>query len=178
MIKVGVKIDTSGFDRKLAQLKNGVLRATALALNNVGAQAQKAEEDETRRVFDRPTPYTQRAFFLSRATTERLIARVGVKNQSGGRLTPDHWLFAEVEGGNRTQKAFESALARLGFLSSGYAAVPTGKAKLDQYGNVTGSTIRSILSQLQQQTGAAPAKRRRSRSAAYFAVPVNQRQGG
>jgi len=178
MIRVNVKVDTRGFDRKVANLKQNTPSATATALNRTGIFAQKREEDETRTVFKAPTPFTQRAFIVRWANRNNLLTQVAVKNQGGGRLTPDHWLFAQVEGGTRTQKAFERALSRMGFLGSGESAVPTHNASLDAYGNVSGSNIRSMLAQLQRQTGGStPSKRRRAAKAIYFAVPSGQKSG-
>lgn len=179
MIKVNVKVDTRGFDRKVANLKQNTPSAQATALNRTGQYAQKKEEDETRRAFNAPTSYTQRAFFIQFANRNNLLTRVAVKNQTGGRLSPDHWLFAQVEGGARTQKAFERSLSSMGFLASGEAAVPTRNATLDAYGNVPGGAIRSMLAQLRRQTGGTtPSKGRRiSKTAIYFAVPSGQQSG-
>jgi hypothetical protein len=178
MIRPKVTVNMDGFNRKIAGLKENTPKATATALTRTAQYAARKEEDETRRVFNAPTTYTQRAFFTQWATASNLQARVGVKNQSGGRLTPVHWLYAEVEGGEREQKAFERALSNMGFLSSGDSAVPTGAAPRDAYGNVGGGTIRSILSQLQTQQGGTPAKRRRSaKTATYFGVPMGTRSG-
>jgi hypothetical protein len=89
MIKVNVRIDTRGFDRKINSLN-----------------AQRREQDATRSAFNAPVPFTQNAFFTKWARPNDLTATVMVKNQTGGRLSPTHWLFAQVEGGNRAQKAF------------------------------------------------------------------------
>lgn len=177
-MRVNVKVDTRGFDRKVANLKQNTPSATATALNRTGIYAQTKEQEETRRAFNAPTPFTQNAFRVQWANRNNLMARVAVKNQAGGRLSPDHWLFAQVEGGARTQKAFERALTSLGLLGSGEAAVPTRNAPLDGYGNVPGSAIRSMLAQLQRQASGTVAKRRRSaKTAQYFAVPSGEKSG-
>lgn len=180
-MRVNVKVDTRGFDRKVANLKANTPSATATALNRTGIYAQHKEEDETRRVFNAPTPYTQRAFSVRWASKNNLLAQVAVRNQGGGRLSPDHWLYAEVEGGARGQKAFERALSGMGFLGSGESAVPTRNASLDSFGNVSSGTIRSILTQLQRQSatfvGPNRRQRRGSKTAQYFAVPSGQKSG-
>ena len=180
MIKPTITVNAAAFDRKMAALRDNSPGAVSTALNRTAIYAKRREEEETRRVFQAPTPYTQRAFDIRWSTRNTLLAQVSVKNQAGGRLSPTHWLFAQVEGGARTQKAFEKALVSMGFLRSGHAAVPTRNAALDAYGNVSGGTIRSILSQLQRQTGSfvGPLKRRRGGAKAlYFAVPDGGRSG-
>jgi len=178
-MKMIVKVDQSGFTRKLLNIQQGTPSATATALNRTAQYAQRQEEDETRRAFKSPTTFTQRAFYVGYANRSNLQSRVGVKNQTGGRLSPDHWLYAEVEGGERAQKAFERQLTTMGFLGSGDTAVPTHNAPLDGNGNVPGGLIRSMVAQLQQQGGNSPVSKRRrvSKKALYFGVPSGQRSG-
>lgn len=178
MIRAKVTVNTSNFDRKILAHKEGAQKSTVTALNRTAQYAQGKEQEATREVFSGPTPYTQNAFYTVRATTSNPSAKVGVKNQTGGRLSPDHWLFAQVMGGSRTQKAFERQLSSLGYLSGNAAAVPTHNAALDAYGNVSGGMIRSMLSQLQAQGRVTPGKRRRrAPSTLYFGIPMGQQSG-
>jgi hypothetical protein len=174
--------------------KSQVPYATSVALNECAAIARDADIAEMRKAFKSPVPYTLGALAIRRATKQNLVATVAVKNQSGGRLSPIHWLFPEVEGGSRNTKAFEKALTNLGVLPSGWSAVPAGGAPLDAYGNVSGALVRKILSVLQNSGFVGPrlpgiegsvgrrlaAKRRRARAtAAYFAVaPGDEEKGG
>jgi hypothetical protein len=159
--------------------------ATMLALNNTAKIAKEAVVAEMRRAFRSPVPFTLGAIYVSRATKQKLMAQVSVKNQSGGRLSPVHWLYPEVEGGARSTKAFEKALQDLGALPSGWAAVPANDAPRDSFGNVSGAYIRRMLSVL-QSTGmvgpkmpSAPTNKvkRAQAKAKFFAIPGGAAKG-
>src|SRR5438105_2243248 len=76
MIRSKIAVNMDGFNRKIAGLKQNTPKATATALTRTAQYAARKEEDETRRVFNAPTTYTQRAFFTQWATAGNLQARV------------------------------------------------------------------------------------------------------
>jgi hypothetical protein len=145
--------------------RNQIPFLTAYALTKT-AQDIKAEQVAVMaRVFDRPTRFTLNALYVKPATKTDLHAKVEFK-EGFGSVPAWRYLGPEIEGGNRRKKSFELALQRAGILDPGEYVVPGVGAKLDGFGNMRGSEISKILSQL----GASPdpmqnaTRSRRSRS--------------
>lgn len=121
----------------------------ATALTKTAQTVQLAQRAEMRDVFDRPSPYTLGAVFVDRARADKLEARVGIADSPGGRGRPAiKYLRWQINGGQRTPKAYERALMRAGVLPDDMRTVPGKFAKLDGYGNISAGQIRQILSQL------------------------------
>lgn len=130
-----------------AKLERQVPYATSLALNRTAKAIQDAIAADIQRVFDRPTPYTQRALRTQRATRDNLVARVDFKDGAGKGTPADKFLGPQVFGGSRRQKRSERALDRIG-LPRGYV-VPGAAADMDAYGNMSRGQIVRVLSYLQ-----------------------------
>lgn len=122
---------------------------TRNALNDTADDARFAEVDKIRGVFDRPTPLTQRAPLMRRATKDHLVAEVFIRDEAAGGRPPAKYLQPQVEGGRRPHKAFEMALIRRGIMLPGEYALPAIGQKRDAYGNLPGALYMRILSQLQ-----------------------------
>jgi hypothetical protein len=119
---------------------------TAYALTKTGQDVKQAEYDEMKRVFDRPTPYALNSLGLKTATKKDLTAEVFYKDFGG---TPaERYLGPNVEGGPRRHKSHEKALISAGILKAEEYAVPAAGVKLDSYGNIPGSFLTRMLSQL------------------------------
>jgi hypothetical protein len=156
-VKISVETDVKAAQAALVNLaKKQIPFATAYALTQTAKDAQAAVEKELPKVFDRPTPYTLRAIRTSPATKRKLVAEVlikdgktsaGVSRDSSGK--PVKSLFAQVQGGSRAKKPFENLLQARGLMPQGWYAVPGKSIPLNQYGNVPGSIITRVLSQLQ-----------------------------
>lgn len=130
---------------------------TAKALNETVKEIKDAEIEEMKRVFDRPTRFSLNALYISYATKERLAAQVLFK-EGFGSIPANRYLGPEVEGGQRAQKTHERALARAGILRPNEFCVPGQGVRLDAYGNMPGSELTKILSDL----GASPDARQNS----------------
>lgn len=137
---------------KFGLIEKRLVFATALTLTRVGQRVKAAELDEIRRKVDRPTPWTMGSVFMQRATPERLVARVWLKDDlaaSNGGAPATRYLAPQIEGGKRSLKGFEVALQRAGKMPTGTYAVPGAGARLDAYGNPSLQQILQILSQLE-----------------------------
>jgi hypothetical protein len=185
MESVNVKVDIDNAIRKLTSAqKTQVPYATAVALTRSAQYAKGKLVEEMKRAFDRPTPYTLNSTYVKPATKSKLVASVAIKdNERGTGFPPVKYLFPEVEGGKRNAKGFENLLRRAGIIPDGWYAVPGSGAPLDAYGNVPGSLIVQILSQLSasressaNQQPAGRQKRARAGRAQYFAVSPNTPQ--
>jgi hypothetical protein len=180
MLTINVKHNVSDAITRLDDLQKHVPFATALALTRTAQEVRKAEIEEMKRVFDRPTPFTLRSLYLKPATKADLTAVVWLKDDlnapSGRTGRTQHYLFSQIYGGARRLKGFERLLMRKGLLPTGWMAVPGAGAKLDAYGNISGGQMVQILSALKAlgeqgyaaNRTAASAKRRRGKLRELF----------
>jgi hypothetical protein len=149
--------------------------AASTALTRTAQRAAKEDlPAEMNRVFDRPTPYTLNSLFVKPSTAFTLSARVMVKDTAGSGVVPEKFLQPEVEGGGRGQKGMEKALRYAGILRSSERVVPSHEMKLDAFGNVPGSRIRSILASV-EKTGGKSA--RGAKGSGIFAGQIGRTRG-
>lgn len=134
----------------------------------------------TQRVFDRPTPFTVNAFWFRSATNANPVAEVGIKDFASKGTPAIKYLRAEIFGGTRRQKRSEKAFARTALSGNRGFWVPGPGVTLDAYGNVPGSVIRRILSDvradgevgyLANRTARSVKRNKRYRAERYF-VPT------
>lgn len=144
--------------------------ATVYAMTLTARDVQTAERAVMEKVFDRPTPYTLNALRVVPANRKTMVASVEFKDFGG---TPaKRFLNPEVHGGPRSQKSSERQIAPL---MRGFAHwAPARGTDRDAYGNLKGSEIRRILSQLKVSTnpdanssGSVRSKKNRKNNA-YF----------
>lgn len=165
--------------------------ATAQAINDSLFWVTKGWEDEIVNVFDRPALPTVRAVNYRKASKDRLFAEAWIRNEAPkGGTPPSRYLLPEIQGGPREEKPFEFRLREAGWLGANEFLVPTRFAPLDGFGNVPGSVIRTILSDLQasrdekqRSTKESRAKRQNRRAiakrATYFmSIPSKPRRNG
>lgn len=169
-----LKIDTAEVRRKLRDVPARAMPyAAATGLTWTAQNIRDAEVATMQSVFDRPTRFTLNALQVKPANAQTLTASVEFKSGFGS-VPAWRYLQAEVEGGPRHKKAHELALERAGILRSDEFVMPGAGATLDAAGNMRGSEISRILSQikasgdpLQNATGSARSRRSRKRLA-YF----------
>jgi hypothetical protein len=157
MIKIDIRTDAAKAINRLEGIRRDQIPfATAYALTKIAQAAQAALEIDTRRAFDRPTRFTQKAFRITPATKTRLFSSVSVKDEATGagpaggsrNRTALAWMSTQTYGGPRPRKGFENALERAKVLPPGWYAIPTQWAPKDAYGNVPASKLNQILSQI------------------------------
>ena len=122
--------------------------ATALALTRTAKFVQRVEQDEMKRVFDRPKAFTLNALYVKTATKRDQAAEVRVKDESFKSVPPIRWLYSQIHGGPRSLKSHEMLLQRRNILPAGYFAVPGSAARRDASGNMSPGQITQILSAL------------------------------
>lgn len=147
---------------------------TMVALTRTAQRARTDLQDEMRRAFDRPTPYTLNSMQVEPATRDSLTAAVSFKSGLGAKSNaPEKWIGIGVRGGVRRMKRAERALS---FTRGGQQVflVPTKYAQYDSYGNASRAQLVKILSALQALGDASQRKDRKSRGRRkreeYFAV--------
>lgn len=124
--------------------------AIALALTQTANQLKAELVAEQARVFDRPTRYTQNALWVNKATKQRLVAEVLLKDRLLSKTTRSaaDVLGHHYTGGKRRQKALEYYAVRAGLISTSEYLVPGDYARLDSYGNMSRGQVQQIMSQL------------------------------
>lgn len=98
-----------------------------------------AIQDEMKKVFDRPTPYTLNSVY-TRLNSSDMSVDIGLKEWGGKGTAAAEYLKPQIFGGARPMKRSEKHL--------GNYYVPGAGARLNQYGNIPGSQITQILSAL------------------------------
>jgi hypothetical protein len=145
--------------RDIRQQGRGIAFAQVVALTRTAQDVRAAEVREIDDSFDRPTPYTRNAVFVRPATKAEPEALVGLKDDNRGGRAPSTYLRAQIEGGRRQLKSFETSIRSLGVMDGTQFVVPGRAARLDAYGNIDRGQILQVLSQLRAFTGAETASR-------------------
>jgi hypothetical protein len=183
-LRIGVDPDNA-LARSFTALERQQLPFAAMQAANATAwEIRQRWAEIMPRVFDRPTPLTMRAVVYEKATKSKPYAVVKIRDEAFKGTPPAKYLQAQVYGGSRATKAFEKRLQAAGLMPAGMQAVPGRGAQLDAFGNIAGSQMNKILSQLgarfdplQNETAESRARRQRreakrgDRRGDYFAVP-------
>lgn len=116
--------------------------AISQALNSTGFDIRASLNNATRQYFDRPTPFTQRAFIVQKGSKRNLQVTVLANKRQ------NLYLRTQVMGGPRKQKGFEKKflLNLIGNQSvpSDTQLVPRKFVRLNAQGNVSLATIKRI----------------------------------
>lgn len=146
MITITLKHNIADAVRRLNSLqREQVPFATSLAINTTAKQVKEALQGDIRRIFDRPTRFTQNAVYMRPGKKSKPDARVFLKDDFG---TSEHYLTPHVFGKQRRLKAFERKLQARGLLPKGLFVVPGAACPLDAYGNIGRGFINQVLSYL------------------------------
>src|SRR5262245_39031822 len=117
MIRLDVRSNIKQLTQGLTQVqREQVPFATALALTRTAQVMQAAQITEMQRVFDRPTPFTLNALFVSPATKRRLEASVYFKDFAPKGTPAGKYLRPQIMGGGRNLKRMERLLQGKGLL--------------------------------------------------------------
>ncbi len=134
MISISIKSDIEKALKKLNDVqKKQVPFAVAKGLTLTAQQVKAEEEDQLKRDTDRPIPFTQRAFYVLRATKASPVAVIGIKDIQGG------YLSNLVEGGTRKPKR--------------KALIAPADIKLNTYGNIPKNKIKALMRRSDTFTG-------------------------
>lgn len=143
---IRMKIDVQGLiplQNYLKASQKQIEIATQRAILKTAQHVVKAEQEEIKKVFDKPTNFTLNALTI-KVDKPKISASVEVKD--GYWTRSDNYLSVQRDGGRRKLKAFERNLQHYGVMPSGWIAVPGQGAALDVYGNMSVGQIRQILS--------------------------------
>ena len=168
MIRSEVSFDLGELDRFLTQMQRDRVPAAAMrALNDNAFGYRKQLQATMASSFDRPTPYTLRAFVVDKAGARaalqadthrimglpspapsgRIEAHVRLSHDANKQgLEPFDTIGHQFTGGEPAFTGFERALRRIGVLPPGWHAVPGGGVRLNGYGNVSPGLIVQLIS--------------------------------
>jgi hypothetical protein len=111
--------------------KNQLPFAVSLALNETAKDVKKGVERQLRMDIDRPTPFTQKAFIIVRATKTKPTASVVIKDIQA------KYLRYQIEGGKRKAKSSAPIVIPRKGNQNKYGNLPRGKlAKLKGQGKL------------------------------------------
>ncbi len=146
MITISVQSNIDQVVRNLgATIKAQVSYASRKAVTKTAEDVRQAQIHEMRDVFDRPTPYTLTAVENRLIKSDPPTARVWLKDFAGKGTPASKYLLAQIKGGARPIKRFESALIAARVMPAGMMAIPASGAKFDAYGNMDRGQIVQIL---------------------------------
>lgn len=183
-----ITMDMSPFAKALKQrlTENRALieQAAQQTVNRLAMQSVRDIQAEMRQVFDRPRRETLNAlkWVDNSGPGEATIDWRDDGFVGKGTITPSRWLRVQITGGARGQKGAERRLQRSHGAAAGQTIylVPTKYARTDAYGNVPGSLITKILSDLEALGGggqgfdgnrrAGRRSRGKLRNEQYFAI--------
>lgn len=178
MLQYDIRSNGSSVFAQLSDLQRKHLPAAQMdAANATGRYVYAALRSEMQQVFDRPTPWALGGLRFKLATVSQPSVRIWLDESPDKGIPAADFLAAEIEGGTRKLKRFERALQAKGLMPRGTFAVPGREAPLDAYGNVPGSFIVRMLSDLQafgEQGYRANRKgvRKGKQKTNYFFVPA------
>lgn len=120
--------------------------AAVVALTRTAWLAKTAEQNEMRRVFNAPVPWTTESLDVLPATKAQPVARVRFKD---ARASAGFYLQPQVKAGPRRHTPFEGRLIRNGIMAREQYAMPVVGAERDGAGNLRPGQLMKILSDLQ-----------------------------
>jgi hypothetical protein len=134
VITISVKSDIEKVVRRWeGDIKRQVAFAASKAINDTAKDVKQAIDDEIVKVFDRPTPFTQKAVGITYANKRTLTAKVFIKD------IQLRYLRLEIEGGTRRP-------ARRALL------IPD-KVGVNQYGNLPRNKVKQLLARADTFSG-------------------------
>jgi hypothetical protein len=139
VLKFGIEL--KGMDEVKKMFSSELMKKVLLNTINDTARldAKPAIQEEMKKVFDRPTPYTLNSVY-TKLNTQDMSVDIGLKEWGGKGTAAAEYLKPQIFGGGRPMKRSEK------YLGSYY--VPGAGARLNQYGNMSGAQITQILSAL------------------------------
>jgi len=151
-MQIDIKSDIDKLKKDLTSIqKKQIPAATQWALNNTAKKVKAAEVREIKKVFNRPTRFTQNSLWIKWARKTKLQALVKLKDEAFKGNPAAKFLQPEIEGGARRHKGFEKLLISKGQMPRNMYAIPSRTIKKNQYGNVSNGVIQKILSGLSSQ---------------------------
>lgn len=159
-IKAEIKWDTLEVSAWLTGHLRQAPFAMSKALNKAAKDIVKDLEKESQRVFDKPTGFVQKGWYIVPSTKAKPVVEIRPKDK----VLP--YIYANIHGTARGTKPFEGAFAGVATGSSPASEFfPTRFQRRDSRGNVSQAALRKIIdSQSSKATG---------RNSVFIGKPAN-----
>lgn len=170
----------AGTRAELKRVARGQRIAIARGLTKTARDVQRTVQLEQLRVFNKPLPYVQRAWWVDQADANRPGPVQAAVYLARDPQYARHPITPQVLGGNRALKRFERSLGHKSAIPPGWYAVPTEKA-LDSGGKMKRGLIQQIVAQAARQQLAGYSKQlglKASKKEKSYRVKAQQRAGG
>lgn len=170
-------IQITGIDQVRAQLGSAAKQASfaaSKALNNAAFGINKQIKADMQGAFaGGATPYTLRAFNVTKATKQNLQATVMLRTDSQGGTPHSQTLAHLFTGGSRQWKKFEGLIRASGAMPAGSIAVPGKGMRLDARGNMSRAQITELLGALRtgMQVVRTAGRGKQVKAVGYFVLP-------
>ena len=165
MLVLDVRSNIAQRVRELTNLeKQFVPIATAKALTFTAETVIDVQRWKMTRVFSNPVRWTLNSLYLKPATVKDPMSAVYFKEWAAKGVPAGRYLYPQIHGGTRVTKSTERKLYP--FMAGFKYAMPGAGAKLDASGNMKGSDLVRILSQVQALGGGSnmsPSTRKRNK---------------
>lgn len=173
-----VQFDPKQLLGRISELdKVQIPNAANIALSQALFQTRKRLQDESRRVFDRPVPFTVNSFLYEKPVQrgDDLEGRVFVRDDGPKGNAPSRYLDPQIRGGKAYRTRFQRALGNTPdydpqggggpVLAPNRVMVPTGSkfVRRNQYGNMSPGQHTAILAALRNASSADLPSMRRGR---------------
>jgi hypothetical protein len=165
MLTLDIRSNVAQRMRELTNLeKQFAPIATAKALTFTAETVISVQRWKMTRVFSNPVNWTLNSLYLKPATVRDPEASVYFKDFAPKGVPAGKYLYPQIHGGTRATKSTERKLYP--FMAGYRFAMPGAGAKLDAHGNMKGSDLVRILSQVNALGGGAnisPATKKRNK---------------
>ena len=138
-----VELDSAQARRLLESISRARSRAKTATLNAVAFSLQRHMRWQMGQVFDRVTPYMVRSVRVNKAGATSPVAEVGFFHSSGKSVI--RAIAHHTTGGQRRFKGFEGLLGGRDLIATGDQAAPTQSSRRNAHGNMSPSTIRTMI---------------------------------
>lgn len=125
-MRIDISVDVANATARLRGIQDQIPFATARAATTLAKQVKEQETEALPSIFDRPTPFTMKAFGITSATKSSLTAEVFAKDRQAKYLAPSQFGTPQ-------------------FLGKGKKIRVPEDVALNQYGNIPRNKIRSLL---------------------------------
>lgn len=146
-----ITVDTRGLDSRLRRLRQSEIpSAMRHTLNDLAFDTRGRIVQEIQRVFDRPTPVVQKLPQVKKQRSnadrapELWLTDFFNRSRTGPSFAVEHHIHGRP--GTRSRKGLEIRLERMGRIGPDEWMMPSRNLKLNAYGNVAGSVISKMIS--------------------------------
>lgn len=149
-MQVSVRTDATRLRAQYRDVRESQIPfATSVAINRTLEDGRQAITNAISSAFNSPTSWALRGVRYTKSDKKTLRGRIFLDDFAGKGIPAAKFLAAEVYGGERRHKRSEVLLRNKGLLPEGYFVVPGEACPLDSNGNIPGSVVVQVLSQVQ-----------------------------